>query len=136
MSGNSMEFNIHFQKGRNGLQQLRIGKAPDSLDVPKGSIPRISRLMALAIKMEGMLERGEVKNYAELALLGHVSRARITQIMSLLRLAPDIQEDILNLSCAFKGRDPIRHRHLRMVFQEERWDKQRIIWDKMSKSSN
>jgi len=131
-----MEFSIHFRKGRNGRQQLRMGKTPDSVDVPKGAIPRISRLMALAIKMEGMINRGEVKNYAELAVLGHVTRARITQIMDLLLLAPDIQEDILNLSCSFEGRDPIRHRHLRMILQEERWDKQRSIWYRMSHSSN
>jgi hypothetical protein len=58
-------------------------------------IPRITRLMALAIKFQEMIDRGEVKDYAELARLGHVSRARITQIMNLTMLAPEIQEQIL-----------------------------------------
>lgn len=41
---------------------------------------------------------------AELARLGRVSRARITQIMDLLMLAPEIQEEVLyleqSISCA------------------------------------
>jgi hypothetical protein len=48
--------------------------------------------MALAIKFQDMVDRGEVHDYADLARLGFVSRARITQIMNLLNLAPDIQE--------------------------------------------
>lgn len=60
-------------------------------------IPRIARLMALAIKFQDMVDRGEVRDYAEIARLGYVTRARLTQIMNLLLLAPDIQEDILAL---------------------------------------
>jgi hypothetical protein len=48
--------------------------------------------MALAIKFQDMIERGEVRDYADLARLGYVTRARITQIMNLLLLAPDLQE--------------------------------------------
>jgi hypothetical protein len=42
-----------------------------------------------------LIQQGVVKDYADLARLGQVSRARITQIMNLLNLAPDIQEPIL-----------------------------------------
>ena len=58
-------------------------------------IPRITRLMALAIKFQDMVDHGEVRDYAEIARLGYVTRARMTQIMNLLNLAPDIQEQIL-----------------------------------------
>lgn len=54
--------------------------------------PRLARLMALAIKFDGLVRQGVVRDYADLARLGYVSRARITQIMNLLHLAPDIQE--------------------------------------------
>jgi hypothetical protein len=47
--------------------------------------------MALAIKFQGMVDRGEVRDYADLARLGYVTRARVTQIMNLVNLAPDIQ---------------------------------------------
>src|SRR5688572_20591476 len=60
-------------------------------------IPRIARLMALAIKFDALISQGAVRDYADLARLGHVSRARITQIMNLLNLAPDIQSDLLYL---------------------------------------
>jgi len=61
-------------------------------------IPRITRLMALAIKFQDMVDRGEVMDYADLARLGYVTRARVTQIMNLLLLAPDIQELLLLVS--------------------------------------
>jgi hypothetical protein len=51
--------------------------------------------MALAIKFQEMVDRGEVRDYADLARFGYVTRARLTQIMNLLLLAPDIQEQFL-----------------------------------------
>src|SRR5674476_1244749 len=60
-------------------------------------IPRIARLLALAIRLEGLLREEPIRDYAELARLGGVTRARMTQIMKLLDLAPDIQEQILFL---------------------------------------
>jgi hypothetical protein len=53
--------------------------------------------------MEQMIEEGRVKKYSELAQLGQVSTARITQIMNLLHLAPDIQEQILSPDAAQVG---------------------------------
>jgi hypothetical protein len=68
--------------------------------------------MALAIRMEKLVRSGEVTDYADLARLGHVTRARVTQIMNLLSLAPDIQEEILFLPKAVHGCAPLRERHL------------------------
>ena len=51
--------------------------------------------MALAIKFQEMVDRDEVRDYADLARLGYMTRARITQIMNLLNLAADKQEAIL-----------------------------------------
>ena len=53
--------------------------------------------MALAIRFDGLLREETIRDYAELARLGRVTRARITQIMKLLDLAPDIQEQLLFL---------------------------------------
>jgi hypothetical protein len=52
------------------------------------------------------------KDYSQLARLGHVSRAQITQIMNLLLLAPDIQEEILFLPKTVAGHGPIKLKHL------------------------
>ncbi len=65
-------------------------------------IPRITRLMALAIKFQDMIDRGEVKDYADLARLGLVTRARVTQIMNLLNLAPDLQLESLSKEFSLK----------------------------------
>ena len=72
------------------------GPSPEPLQ-PKtpNRLPRITRLMALAIKFQEMVDRGEVRDYADLARLGHVSRVRMSQIMNLFHLAPTIQENIL-----------------------------------------
>ena len=101
---------------------------PQVQALPKGRVPRITRLMALAIKFDGYLRDGLVHDYAELARLGHVSRARITQIMDLTLLAPEIQEAILDLPHTVKGRDPIRERHVRSLLAASDWARQRAIW--------
>jgi hypothetical protein len=89
-------------------------------------IPRITRLMALAIKFQDMIDRGEVKDYAELARLGYVSRARVTQIMNLLNLHPDLQEQLL---CA---RSAIPNEHsLRSVVAEVEWRTQLNLWSRL-----
>jgi hypothetical protein len=90
-------------------------------------IPRIARLMALAIKFQDMVERGEVRDYADLARLGYVTRARITQIMNLLMLAPDIQEEIIGLGPA-RARTILAERHVRSILQSVLWDRQRQAW--------
>ncbi len=87
--------------------------------------PRISRLLALALQMEQMIQEGAVKNYSQLAQLGHVSRARISQIMNLLQLAPDIQEEILvgNLP-----QNRLRESAVRKLSGVISWSEQRQRW--------
>ncbi len=68
----------------------------------------------------------------ELADLGHVTRARLTQIMNLRFLAPDIQEAILFLDPVTSGRDPITERHLRPIAAEPGWRNQRRAWRRLA----
>jgi len=75
-----------------------------------------------------MLDRGEVESMADIARLGRVSRARISQVMDLLLLAPDIQEEILFLPAMESGRDAITLREVRAVCAEEEWKEQRERW--------
>jgi hypothetical protein len=84
--------------------------------------------MALAIRFDGLVRSGAVKDYAELAGLGHVSRARISQIMNLLLLAPDIQEQILFLPRTRHGRDPLRLALLQPLALTPDWGRQRRLW--------
>src|SRR5690349_5256831 len=57
-----------------------------------GRPSRIACLLALAHRFEELVRSGTVKDYAELARLGHITRARVSQIINLLNLAPEIQE--------------------------------------------
>jgi len=75
--------------------------------------------MALAIKFQAMVERGEVRDYADLARLGYVTRARLTQIMNLLLLAPDLQEQLLFSAAS------VEERRLRNVVKLVEWREQR-----------
>ena len=83
-------------------------------------IPRITRLMALAIKFQDMVDRGEVRDYADFARLGYITRARVSQIMNLTLLAPDIQAEIL-----FEPFWSLREKHLRDIASEVNWSEQR-----------
>jgi hypothetical protein len=107
----------------------RSRKAADKLvAVNTGKLPRITRLMALAIKFDGLIREGVVHDYADLARLGYVTRARLTQIMNLLLLAPDIQQELLFLPKTLTGRDPVSERSIRQITAIVRWDRQRKAW--------
>jgi hypothetical protein len=84
--------------------------------------------MALAIRMENLIRAGGITDYQELAQLGHVSRARITQIMNLLLLAPDIQEKILFLASPGRGQESIRLAQLQPIARVPDWNQQRRLW--------
>ncbi len=86
--------------------------------------------MALAIRFDRLLRDGGVKDYAELARLGHVTRVRMSQIMGLLNLAPNIQEEILFLPKNVKGRDPISAREVIQMAMIEDWHGQLRKWVK------
>ena len=117
---------VHFRNGNKGRKRLRVGKAP--APKPAGRVPLVSRLMALAIHFDGLMQSGEVRDQASLASVGHVTRARVTQIMNLLQLAPDIQEQLLFLPRTEQGRDAILERDLRPITLTLDWRKQRRMW--------
>ena len=112
------------RRGRTGgdCTAARAGAGAKSPTRP--TIPRITRLMALAIKLQDMVDQGEVPDYAAIARLGYVTRARLTQIMNLLLLAPDIQEAILFQTKIPQGRSS-GERAWRTLTAEPNWKRQR-----------
>ncbi len=127
-----IEFKVHFQATRRGKKKAVVGEKPAKSAAPPGNLPRVTRLMALAIRFEQLVRDGEVRDLADIARLGHVTRARVTQVMNLLHLAPDIQEAILFLPRVEQGRDPITERDLRPVAALADWRKQRSAWKGLS----
>src|SRR5262245_57771702 len=109
-----LECTIRLQRDAQGAHRL-MSTPPQTWRLAPGRIPRIARLLALAHKFEDLVRQGIIADYATLARLGQVSRARVTQIMNLSHLAPDIQERILILPPTLKGRDPLFLRQVQPI---------------------
>ena len=125
MSGLTVTKKVHFQRGKRSRKAIREG---ESKQVPAGRVPRVAKLMALAIRFDQLIRDGEVADQAEIARLGRVSRARVTQILNLLSLAPNIQEAILFLPRVESGRDLVSERDLRPMAAVANWREQRRMW--------
>ena len=126
-----VDVQFHFQ--RHGKNKVLVeGKEPPKPVKPKGRLPRITRYMALAIYYEGLIREGHIHDYAEIATLGHVTRARVTQIMNLRLLAPDLQEQLLNVPRIEQGRDALCLRMFQTIALEPSWKNQREQWEKMN----
>lgn len=131
----TIECRVRFAQRQRARKELQVADTAEVLRIPLGRIPRISRLMALALRFERLVATGEVRDYAELAELGHVTRARVTQIMNLLGLAPDIQEALLFLPTVEEGREPIKEWMVRPIAATPEWAKQRRLWREISSRS-
>ena len=94
----------------------------------QGNIPRVSRLMALAIRFEKLLRDRVVEDRTELARLSLVSKPRITQIMSFLYLSPSIIDDLLHLPATVQGRDRFAERDMRPICAKILWEEQEQLW--------
>ena len=95
---------------------------------PTARIARVSRLLALAHHFQNLLDTGVVRTQMELAALTKLTTARITQIMNLLFLAPDIQEEILFMPPVTRGPVPVTERDLRPLVKTLVWSEQRAMW--------
>jgi hypothetical protein len=84
--------------------------------------------MALAIHFEDLIRQGVVTDYADLARLGHVTRARVTQIMNLRLLAPEIQEELLLSSSDNHESDSLSLKVLQQLAMDSSWESQRKKW--------
>ena len=112
----TLNYHVDFHIERRGHGARReVDPGPKLPQPDPGRVPRIARLMALALRFDEYLRTGQVADHAALAEHGLVSRARISQIMNLLNLALDIQEAILFLPRTLHGRDAIQLRQLQPI---------------------
>lgn len=120
---------FHIANADRGARSIRPGTAAPRPTI--GRLPRLTRIMALAIHFDRSLATGRFATQADLARAGQVTRARLTQILNLTCLAPDIQEQILHLPPYDSGRAPITERHIRPIASEPNWEKQRKRFAKL-----
>jgi hypothetical protein len=122
----TLEVPVIFPRGGRASRQEDRGGVEAALS--PGRVPRVARLMALALRLDELVRTGQVASYSALASLGHVTRARVCQIMNLLQLAPDLQEALLFPPLTPRGRDPILLADLMPLAATFDWRKQRRLW--------
>jgi len=129
-SGTEIQFRLHASKraDSNGKTEARSSH--------RGHLPRITQVLALAIQFQDMIQRGEARDYADLARLGCITRERISQIMELIWLAPDIQQEILEFPPNKTGRFPISEVAARRVAEYLDWEAQREAWRNLKRNSH
>jgi hypothetical protein len=128
MTTTTIEKSVHFRRQAHGRQELTVDNERVSCPDPgRVRIPRVSRLMALALRCEQLLRDGTIRDQAELARLGQVSRARVSQILALVHLAPDLQEELLFFRGGRRGADLLLA-DLRPIIALTDWAAQRRRW--------
>lgn len=123
----TMEFEVHFPRDGRGLRAKPGPKPKPRSEEPSApkKLPRVVRMLALAHHLDDLLQKGLVKDYADIARLSGLTRARITQIMQLLLLAPVIQEEILRGLNNGKG---VGEKAVREIARNITWKRQVELW--------
>jgi hypothetical protein len=112
------------------LHRVRRGRRKSFVAAPpSGPLRRPARVavsLAFAHRIRQAIESGELKDQADAARTFGFTRARLSQILDLANLAPDLQEGILFLEVV-DGREPLRERALRGVVRVAAWAGQRAV---------
>ncbi len=115
---------------------LVTGNNPTTSAEPEpATVPPVAQWMALAMHFDTMIRSGQAKDYAALARQHAVTRSRISQIMNLLHLAPDIQEALLFLPQTAPGRNVPILAQLQPIAAVAEWGRQRRLWHGLVNSS-
>lgn len=123
-AGSLFEVRFKLRPAVREIQRAEQATEPTVTAVRKtGRYPRAAQVLALALQFQEMIDSGEVRDYADLARLGCVSRERISQIMMLVWLAPDIQQAVLRLRPS--ERAPFSEGALRRIAKMPLWEDQR-----------
>jgi hypothetical protein len=120
---------------RANAQEHDPAPATELIKASSPRIPRIAQLMALARHIDDLVRSGTVGSYAAAARLGHVSRARMSQIVATLNLAPDLQEQLLFLEQPSRGRTTPVLRQVLHVAAALDWAEQRLRWRRLQRAN-
>ena len=122
-----LELPVHFVR-RGGRNVLVQGERSAESAIPNGRLARVTCFMAIAIHFDQLIAEGAIEDFSEIARLENVSRERVTQILNLRLLAPEIQEAILRLPRTSSGHDRFSFRVIQSIALESDWKLQRSLW--------
>lgn len=111
-------------------RRVELTKTPPTPPEPRAPVRRpakVARMLALAHHLQGLIDEGLVSDRAALARKLGLTRARITQLLDLLLLAPQIQAAVLMLE-AVDSAEPFSERQLRAVAGVDNWGMQGRRW--------
>lgn len=131
---NHIQAKFQTTSGPHGRHRITPPKPPRRPPTPR--LPHITKLMALAIRLEHLLATGQVKDQAEIARGAGITRARVTQILNLTQLAPDIQQAILDLEPTTERVPHFREGEVRQIAIKANWGQQRKLWKRLSNRPN
>jgi hypothetical protein len=120
-----------FETTTSSYGRKRVGAPKPKPPNTPAKLPHITKLMALAIRLEHLLATGQVRDQAEIARVAGITRARVTQIINLNNLAPDIQQAILDLEPTTDHVPRFREREVRSIAILPNWEKQRVLWKQL-----
>ncbi len=129
-SRGEIQFRLH------ATRRLSASEPSGSPGASPGRLPRVTQVLALAIQFQDMIDRGDAHDYADLARLGCITRERMSQIMELVWLAPDIQREILEFPSTATSRFPVSEVAVRRIAGKLRWAEQRDLWASLKKQNH
>jgi len=129
-----------FENGNIGIltRQVPAGQVVSAVPPPRGKpkppkVPRtppVVEFLRKALEWRALLASGEAKNQSDIARHEGISRVRVTQVMWLLRLAPEIQERILAMPETIR-RPAISERALRPIARLENITDQKTLFQEL-----
>jgi hypothetical protein len=119
-------FSSKLHRIQRGHGKAFVDRPPSPPPAPVRRPARVAIMLALAHKIQDAIDRGVVRDCADVAMRLGLSRARISQLLDLILLAPDIQERLLDLT-SIDGLEPIAERTLRTLARAPSWAQQRLI---------
>jgi|SRR5277367_735958 len=124
MNSSSIQFSLR------GHAQRRVEESnPQTTTVQDtGRLPRITEMLAMAHWFEEMIRSGEAKDYADVARLTCLCRERVSQIVRLVDLAPEIQLEVLYLQPVRGRAYPVSESAMRKIANTLDWNQQRRQW--------
>ena len=111
---------------------VRAAKQPTPSREPTRRPAKVAQMLALAHHLQNAIDEDDSLDQSTVAKRLGVTKARITQLLDLTLLAPDLQEQVLAME-AVDGVEPLSERSLRGIVLVASWAEQRVLWESASR---